>query len=138
MKISDLFRLVKKHIVLLLLIPLLLGAAVAYKTTDTFSSRTTLYTGLTSGTNVQIDQSFNLFTTNASFDNLINIIQSRETSQEVALRLLAQHLMLGKADRGISRRNRGKSWKPLPRAMSKPWSGKPPNSPWLDSSIDRV
>lgn len=110
MKISDLFRLVKKHIVLLLLIPLLLGAAVAYKTTDTFSSRTTLYTGLTSGTNVQIDQSFNLFTTNASFDNLINIIQSRETSQEVALRLLAQHLMLGKADpRYISQ----KSWEAL-------------------------
>ena len=110
MKLNDLFRLIRKHIVLLLLIPVLLGAAVAYKTTDTFSSRTTLYTGMTSGTNVQIDQSFNLFTTNASFDNLINIIQSRETSREVALRLLAQHLMLGKPDpRYIS----VKSWEEL-------------------------
>jgi capsular polysaccharide biosynthesis protein len=98
MKPSDLFRLIKKHIILLILVPVLLGAAVAYKTTDTYSSRTTLYTGMTSGTNVQIDQSFNVFTTNASYDNLINIIQSRETSQEVALRLLAQHLMLGRAN----------------------------------------
>jgi succinoglycan biosynthesis transport protein ExoP len=98
MKPSDILRLIKKHILLLILIPAILGTAAAFMTTEMYSSKTTLYTGMTSGTNVQIDQSFNLFTTNAAFDNLINIIQSRETSQEVAVRLLAQHLMLKKAD----------------------------------------
>jgi uncharacterized protein involved in exopolysaccharide biosynthesis len=53
---------------------------------------------MTSGTSVQLDQSFNVFTSNAAFDNLITVIQSRETSQEVAIRLLAQHLMLSRHD----------------------------------------
>jgi succinoglycan biosynthesis transport protein ExoP len=97
-KPKDIFRLLRKHIILLLVIPAVLGTAAAFLSKDVYQSRTTLYTGMTSGTNVQIDQSFNLFTSNASFDNLINIIQSRETSQEVAIRLLAQHLMFFRPD----------------------------------------
>jgi uncharacterized protein involved in exopolysaccharide biosynthesis len=53
---------------------------------------------MTTGTSVQLDQSFNVFTSNAAFDNMITVIQSRETSQEVAIRLLAQHLMLSHHD----------------------------------------
>ena len=98
MKATDLLHILRKHILLLLLIPALLGTAVAFLTKDIFSSKTTLYTGMTSGTNVQLDQSFNVFTSNAAFDNMITVIQSRETSQEVAIRLLAQHLMLGRHD----------------------------------------
>lgn len=97
-KPGDIIRLIKKHILLLILIPALLGTAVSFMTTQVYESKTVLYTGMTSGTNVQIDQSFNVFTTNASFDNLISIIQSRETSQEVAIRLLAQHLMMFRPD----------------------------------------
>lgn len=98
MKAIDLIHLLRKHIILLLLIPALLGTAVAFLTKDIFSSKTTLYTGMTSGTNVQLDQSFNVFTSNAAFDNMITVIQSRETSQEVAIRLLAQHLMMSHHD----------------------------------------
>jgi len=98
MKAIDLLRLLRKHIILLLLIPALLGTAVAFLTKNIYSSKTTLYTGMTSGTNVQLDQSFNVFTSNAAFDNMITVIQSRETSQEVAIRLLAQHLMLSRHD----------------------------------------
>jgi uncharacterized protein involved in exopolysaccharide biosynthesis len=98
MKATDLLHLLRKHIILLLLIPALLGTAVAFLTKDIYSSITTLYTGMTSGTNVQLDQSFNVFTSNAAFDNMITVIQSRETSQEVAIRLLAQHLMLSRHD----------------------------------------
>ena len=83
---------------LLLFIPAMLGAAVTLLTKNIYSSQTTLYTGMTSGTSVQLDQSFNVFTTNAAFDNLITVIQSRETSQEVAIRLLAQHLMFSHHD----------------------------------------
>jgi succinoglycan biosynthesis transport protein ExoP len=98
MKATDLLRLFRKHVILLLLIPALLGAAVAFLTKNIYSSKTTLYTGMTTGTNVQLDQSFNVFTSNAAFDNMITVIQSRETSQEVAIRLLAQHLMLSHHD----------------------------------------
>jgi uncharacterized protein involved in exopolysaccharide biosynthesis len=98
MKAIDILRLLRKNIFLLLLIPALLGTAVAFLTRDIFSSKTTLYTGMTSGTNVQLDQSFNVFTSNAAFDNMITVIQSRETSQEVAIRLLAQHLLLDRHD----------------------------------------
>jgi uncharacterized protein involved in exopolysaccharide biosynthesis/cellulose biosynthesis protein BcsQ len=106
MKIHDIIRLIKKHIILLVLIPVLMGIAVKFLTSDTYSSKTTLYTGLTSGTNVQLDQGFNLFAANASFDNLINVVQSRETSKEVAIRLLAQHLMLNQSDpKYISRKS---------------------------------
>ncbi len=98
MKISDVVRLLKKHFLLLILVPAILGTLVAYMITDVYTSSTTLYTGMTSGTNVQVDQSFNLYTSNASFDNLMNIIQSRETTREVALRLLAIHLMMDRSD----------------------------------------
>ena len=98
MKATDLIRLLRKHIVLLLLIPALLGTAVAFLTKNIYSSKTTLYTGMTTGTSVQLDQSFNVFTSNAAFDNMITVIQSRETSQEVSIRLLAQHLMLSHHD----------------------------------------
>jgi polysaccharide biosynthesis transport protein len=98
MKVNDLFRLIRKNILLLVMIPLLMGAVTKFIIKDTFTSRSVLYTGLTSGTNVQLDQSFNLFTSNAGFDNLINIFQSRETSEDVAMHLLAMHLMMDHPD----------------------------------------
>ncbi len=94
MKANDLFRLIRKNLILLIMIPVFMGLAAIFLIKDTYTSKSTLYTGLTSGTNVQLDQSFNLFTSNAGFDNLINVFQSRETSEEVAIRLLAMHLML--------------------------------------------
>jgi uncharacterized protein involved in exopolysaccharide biosynthesis len=57
-----------------------------------------LYTGLASGSSIEMDKSFNYFATNIAFDNLINIIKSRETQEEVAVRLLSQHLFLDEAD----------------------------------------
>jgi len=101
MKIIDLIRLLRQHIVLLILAPLLLAALVVtltWKPNWKYASQTTLYTGLATGSSVEMDKSFNFFATNTAFDNLINIIKSRETQQEVAIRLLAQHLLLGKPD----------------------------------------
>ena len=101
MKIIDLIRLLRKHIVLLVLAPAVLAALVIMLTRNPnwrYSSSTTLYTGIASGSSVEMDKSFNFFANNTSFDNLINVIKSRETQQEVAIRLLAQHLLLGKPD----------------------------------------
>ena len=101
MKIIELLRLLRKHLVLLLLMPILLAGLVTYFTKNpsyTYSSETTLYTGIASGSSVEMDKSLSFFATNTAFDNLINVIKSRETQQDVAIRLLAQHLMLSKSD----------------------------------------
>ncbi|MFD1293693.1 hypothetical protein ACFQ5N_07575 [Lutibacter holmesii] len=63
-----------------------------------YSSQSILYTGLASGSSIEMDKAFNYYATNTAFDNLINIINSRETQEEVAIRLLSQHLMLPKAN----------------------------------------
>jgi len=97
MKIIDLIRLLKKNLFLLLLTPIVLAGLVTYLTktpTYSYSSETTLYTGIASGSSVEMNKSFSFFATNTAFDNLINVIKSRETQQEVAIRLLALHLML--------------------------------------------
>ena len=101
MTIIGLLRLLRKHLVLLLLTPVLLAGLVIVFTKNpsfTYSSETTLYTGLASGSSVEMGKAISYFATNTDFDNLINEINSRETQQEVAIRLLAQHLMLSQPD----------------------------------------
>ena len=101
MNIIDVIRLIKKHLVLLLFTPVLLAVLVIFLTrnpTFVYSSETTLYTGIASGSSIEMEKSFSFFANNTAFDNLINIIKSRETEQEVAIRLLAQHLMLSDYD----------------------------------------
>ncbi len=101
MKIIDLVKLLRKHLVILLFTPILLAGLVVLLTKTpsfTYSSETTLYTGIASGSSVEMGKSLNYFATNTYFDNLINVINSRETQQEVAIRLLAQHLMIPNYD----------------------------------------
>ncbi|MFZ4549521.1 MAG: LysM peptidoglycan-binding domain-containing protein, partial [Bacteroidales bacterium] len=101
MKVIEIIKLVKKNLVILLFTPLILSSLVWYLTrvpVYSYSSETTLYTGIASGSSVEMDKTLSFFATNTAFDNLINVIKSRETQQEVAIRLLAQHLMLPKYD----------------------------------------
>ncbi|MFZ4545795.1 MAG: LysM peptidoglycan-binding domain-containing protein [Bacteroidales bacterium] len=101
MKVIEIIKLIKKNLVILLFTPLILSGLVWYLTrvpVYTYSSETTLYTGIASGSSVEMDKTLSFFATNTAFDNLINVIKSRETQQEVAIRLLAQHLMLPKYD----------------------------------------
>ncbi|MDN3642965.1 hypothetical protein QWY87_09655 [Lutimonas halocynthiae] len=101
MKIIEFIRLLIKHKVLLIAIPLLLAGLVILLTLKPkfiYASQTILYTGLASGSSIEMDKKFNYMATNTAFDNLINIINSRETQEEVAIRLLSQHLLLPAAD----------------------------------------
>jgi len=101
MKVIDIIRLIRRHVSLLTCIPLMLALFVMFLTRNphyVYTSQTTLYTGLATGLTVEIDKTFNYAATSAAFDNLMNIIKSRETLQEVAIRLLSQHLMLEKPD----------------------------------------
>ncbi len=109
MKVIDFIRILRRHIVLLVVIPFVLAVMVTYMTRKPdlkFDSETTLYTGIATGSSVEMDKAINSLASNTSFDNLINVIKSRETQQEVAIRLLTQHLLLDKADsRYISAKN---------------------------------
>jgi polysaccharide biosynthesis transport protein len=101
MTLFDFIRIIRKHLVLLILAPVLLAGLVAVMTRHPdfkFSSETKLYTGITTGSSVEMDKTLNYFAASTAFDNLINIIKSRKTHQEVAIKLLAQHLMLSKPD----------------------------------------
>jgi len=60
-----------------------------------YTTEATVYTGIATGFNIETGANarFDLFATNAKFDNLINIIKNRTTHEEVGMRLLAHHLV---------------------------------------------
>jgi len=78
-------------------VPLLLAVIVYYltkKQTYYYESKSTIYTGIASGYSLDQDRRVDFFVANNSFDNLMNIIKSRETLTEVAIRLFTQGLIL--------------------------------------------
>lgn len=109
MKIIYFIKLLQRHILLLILVPLIIAIVVfllTRKSQWSYSSETTIYTGVTSGYSVQQQATVDFMATAASFDNLINLIKSRQTLEEVSVSLLAQHLLLDHADpRYISKEN---------------------------------
>lgn len=97
MKLIEFIKLLIKHKIVLIAIPLLFGLLAILLTNNperSYYSQTLLYTGLASGSSIEMDKKFNYYATNIAFDNLINTINSRETQEEVAIRLLSQHLLL--------------------------------------------
>lgn len=85
---------------------MVLAASVFYFTRNMqrqYQSSATVYTGLASGYSITDDgdTKIDYFQVNNAFDNLINTVKSRETIEEVALKLLAQHLILEKPDPNI-------------------------------------
>jgi uncharacterized protein involved in exopolysaccharide biosynthesis len=101
MKLREMIRLFRKHLVLILLVPIIVAGIIIASTLHprfVYRSQTVLYTGIATGSGVEMDKSFNYFAANTAFDNLINVIQSRQTQQEVAIRLLSLHLMMKKPD----------------------------------------
>ena len=121
MKLIEFIRLVLKHKILLIIVPTLLAVLVTLLTVKPhfeYSSQSLLYTGLASGSSIEMDKTFNYQATNTAFDNLINIIQSRETQEEVGIRLLVQHLMLPKANpKFISSANYEKLISKIPKEL---------------------
>ena len=68
-----------------------------------YESETEIYTGIASGLNVSsVEKStIDFFSTSNAFDNLMNIIRSRQTQEEVGEHLLATHLVLEGPTPGI-------------------------------------
>ncbi len=103
MKLKDIFRILKNNWLLILLFPLLMGFLVYFftsKTEKTYTSDFMVYTGLASAYKLTSEENprIDFFQVNNAFDNLLTAMLSRETIEEVAIRLLARHLMLEEHD----------------------------------------
>jgi len=101
MKFIYFVKILQRHVLLLILVPLLLAAVVFFLTRKSqwnYTSETTLYTGVTAGISLQ-QQAYNDVMMKATiYDNLITLIRSRQTLEEVSASLLAQHLLLNQYD----------------------------------------
>jgi polysaccharide biosynthesis transport protein len=96
-------RLLVKNAILIFSVAILMAGLVYFLSRDqpeTFTSSTIIYTGIATGYDIEsgANTRFDLFSNNAQFDNLINIIKSRETHERTAIRLMAQHLILDGPD----------------------------------------
>ncbi|OFY09126.1 MAG: hypothetical protein A2X11_02530 [Bacteroidetes bacterium GWE2_42_24] len=102
MNLLRILRILKKNILLIVIVPILFALIVKQLTKKevlSYESEMTLFTGLVSGG--QLDQSskgINIYGLNNAFDNLLNLIKSREVATETGMRLLAQHLSLSSPD----------------------------------------
>ncbi len=99
MDFNQFFRLLKANLLLLIGVPIILVISVYFFSQNqpkAYVSETTIYTGIASGYSIETQSRTNVdfYGTNMQFDNLINIINSRSTKEQTAIRLLAQHLSL--------------------------------------------
>lgn len=120
MRITDFFRLLLKNWALLLLLPFSTAVAIFFFTKNNdkeYTSDTVIYTGVTSDISIKNDNNSNYFATSKAFANLLSLINSRETKQEVALTLLAQHIMMEEFDPNLISWN---THKRLQELISKP------------------
>ena len=101
MDIGHFIQLFKRNLVLLIGIPLLM-ALVVYGVTrnrpKSYESETIIYTGITTGYSIEStsQRPTDYFSVSAQFDNLLNLLKSRQTIVETSIRLLAQDLCLEK------------------------------------------
>ena len=105
MTLIQFFRLLNRNLNLFLLSSFALAVVTFMLTRNlpkTYESQAEVFTGIASGINVDAVDNVKVdFLTSATeFDNLINIIKSRQTLEEVGMRLLVQHMMLDSADPG--------------------------------------
>ncbi len=101
MSLLDIIRLLIRNGKLLAIIPAVLAGTIFYLTrneTKVYSSDTTIYTGIASGYTIQGNSDADFFQIGYAFDNMLNMIASRHIHEEVAVQMLAAHLMLEKHD----------------------------------------
>jgi uncharacterized protein involved in exopolysaccharide biosynthesis len=94
-------KLLLRNLKWLLLVPLMIALSIYYFTRGekkVFSSETVIYTGIASGYSLNGSNKADYFATSNAFDNLLSIINSRETKELVAIELLSTHLLQKKHD----------------------------------------
>ena len=94
-------KLLIKNILWLLLIPTILAVSIYYFTRNekkVYSSESTIYTGIASGYDLNGTTKADFYATSNAFDNLLSLIESRETKLDVLINLLTEHISLKKHD----------------------------------------
>ncbi len=92
-------KLILRNLGWLIVIPVVLAASVYYFTRNekkVYSSESIIYTGIASGYSLNGTNKADFYSTSNAFDNLISLIDSRETKEDVAITLLAEHLLMKK------------------------------------------
>lgn len=90
----DFIRLIRRHLLLLIFIPFIMSVITYFLVRNTpaeYATSAMVYTGISTGTSIESmgETRRDQFVINNSFENLINIIRSKETLREVAFRTLA-------------------------------------------------
>lgn len=123
MDIAQFLRIIGKNLLLLIAIPLLLAIVVFYFTRNqdkVYESEAVIYTGITTGYSIEstAQHPTDFFSVSAQYDNLINLINSRQTIVETAIMLLAQDLSLEEYNaQYISNENLDKLRKETPKRV---------------------
>ncbi len=99
MDLHKVLHLIKRHLFLLLAVPIFMALMVYIFTRNkpkTYSSEVIIYTGIATGYSIESTsaRSVDYFSTNIQFDNLINLINSNQTIENTAIKLLAQDISL--------------------------------------------
>jgi polysaccharide biosynthesis transport protein len=95
----EFLRLISRHKIFLLAMPTAMVILVFLLTANSpqiYSSKATIYTGITSGYSIDAQDNgrVDFYRANAAYDNMLNLVKSRSTQEEVSIRLLAQHLSM--------------------------------------------
>jgi uncharacterized protein involved in exopolysaccharide biosynthesis len=90
-------QLIKQYYLLIVAVPLLMAGLVFYLTMGeqkSYSSSSSIYTGIASGFNVDMRQGVgDRFMIQSVFENVLTIMESKKVKEIVALKLIAQHLI---------------------------------------------
>ncbi|GAB1447354.1 MAG: hypothetical protein L6Q78_04865 [Bacteroidia bacterium] len=104
MTFAQFLRIFSKNLKWLILFPLLVAVLVYFLTArmpKEYESATSVYTGFASGYGITSGEEVNrvdYFAVNNAFDNLLATVKARQTLEDVAVKLLAQHLLLEMPD----------------------------------------
>ncbi|MEQ8241158.1 MAG: GNVR domain-containing protein [Cyclobacteriaceae bacterium] len=106
MSLFEFLRLIYRNgrIIVISVVTLLISTYLFTKTLKReYVSEAVIYTGIASGFNIESgsDAKIDYHSINNAFDNLMSIIKSRVTLEEVSLRLLAKHLMLDEPNKQV-------------------------------------
>ena len=108
MTFSQFIRILKRNLIWLILFPTLIAVIVYFLTQrlpKEYVSGTTIYTGIASGYSISSTEgaqtTLDYFAVTNAFDNLITTVKSKNTIEEVSIKLLAQHLLLEQPDPSI-------------------------------------
>ena len=101
MSFTYFIKLLLKNLLWLIIVPVAMACSIFYftrKEIKVYSSESVIYTGIASGYSLSGNNKADFFATSNAFDNLLSLINSRETKKEVAISLLANHLFMKKYD----------------------------------------